>query len=116
MTRGEIWWAQFGITFGSEAGYKRPVLIVQDDAFNESKIRTVVVLPLTTNLRLAEAPGNVLLKKNESKLTGDSVIIGAGLYALDRERFIERISKVNKKVMEKVKKGMMLVLGVHSYE
>ena len=64
ISRGEIWWAQLGIPFGSEAGYKRPVLIVQDDSFNESGIRTIVVVPLTTNLRLADAPGNVFIKKN----------------------------------------------------
>ncbi|GMO31393.1 MAG: type II toxin-antitoxin system PemK/MazF family toxin [Termitinemataceae bacterium] len=112
MIRGEIWWVQFGIPFGSEAGYKRPVLIVQDDSFNESRIRTIVVVPLTTNLRLEEAPGNVFLKKNESKLVDDSVIIVAQLYALDRDRFIEKISKLNKDTMEKVENGMMLVLGI----
>ncbi|GHV33825.1 mRNA interferase [Spirochaetia bacterium] len=112
MIRGEIWWVQFGIPFGSEAGYKRPVLIVQDDSFNESKIRTIVVVPLTTNLRLAEAPGNIFLKKKESKLVDDSVIIVTQLYALDRDRFIEKISKLNKEIMEKVENGMMLVLGI----
>ncbi|MHC6202097.1 type II toxin-antitoxin system PemK/MazF family toxin [Breznakiellaceae bacterium SP9] len=104
MIRGEVWRAQFGIPFGSEAGYKRPVLIVQDDSFNESRIRTIIVLPLTTNLRLAEAPGNVFIKKAESKLSADSVIVVAGLYALDRDRFIERISRLNK--------YLMLVLGI----
>jgi mRNA interferase MazF len=112
MIRGEIWWAQLGIPFRSEAGYKRPVLIVQDDSFNESRIRTIVVVPLTTNLRLAEAPGNVFIKKNESKLAEDSVIIVAQLYALDRDRFIEKISKVNKEIMGKVENGMILVLGI----
>jgi mRNA interferase MazF len=87
MIRGEIWWAQFGIPSGSEAGYKRPVLIVQDDSFNKSGIKTIVVLPLTTNLRL--------------------------LYALDRQRFIEKISKVPKGIMDKVENGMMLVLGIN---
>jgi mRNA interferase MazF len=112
MMRGEIWWAEFGIPFGSEAGYKRPVLIVQDDSFNESTIRTVVVVPLTTNLRLAEAPGNVLIEKDVSKLVDDSVVVVAGLYALDRDRFVEKISKVNKELMQKVENGMILVLGI----
>jgi mRNA interferase MazF len=112
MMHGEIWWAEFGIPFGSEAGYKRPVLIVQDDSFNESRIRTIVVVPLTTNLRLAEAPGNVFIKKTESKLADDSAIVVAQLYALDKDRFIEKISKVNKEIMEKVENGMMLVLGI----
>jgi mRNA interferase MazF len=113
--RGEIWWAEFGIPFGSEAGYRRPVLIVQDDSFNESRIRTIVVVPLTTNLRLAEAPGNVFIKKTESKLADDSVIIAAQLYALDRDRFIEKAAKVTKEVMEKAENGMALVLGIQKH-
>jgi len=113
MIRGEIWWAEFGIPYGSEIGFSRPVLVVQDDGFNESNIKTVVVLPLTTNLRLLEAPGNVLLKKREAKLADDSVIIVAQLYAIDRGRFKERISKVTKEIMEQVETGMMLVLGIN---
>jgi mRNA interferase MazF len=113
MIRGEIWWADFGIPFGSEAGFRRPVLVVQDDAFNESRIKTIVVLPLTTNLRLLDAPGNVFVNNNESKLGEDSVIIGAQFYALDRQKFIERISKVKRKTMEQVENGMMLVLGIN---
>jgi mRNA interferase MazF len=110
---GEIWWADFGIPVGSEAGFRRPVLIVQDDAFNESRIRTVVVLPLTTNLRLLDAPGNVPINNKESKLDEDSVILVAQFYALDRQKFIERVSKVKRETMEKVENGMMLVLGIN---
>ena len=113
MIRGEIWWAEFGIPYGSEAGFTRPVLIVQDDSFNKSKIRTIVVLPLTTNLRLSDAPGNVFLRKKESKLTDDSVIITAQLYAMDRGRFKEKISKISRETMEQVEIGMKLVLGIN---
>jgi mRNA interferase MazF len=112
MTRGELWWADFGVPDGSEAGFTRPVLVVQDDAFNESRIKTVVVLPLTTNVRLLDAPGNVLIRKKESKLINDSVIIAAQLYAIDRRKFREKISKVPKEVMEQVTTGMKLVLGI----
>ncbi|MDR1148530.1 MAG: type II toxin-antitoxin system PemK/MazF family toxin [Spirochaetaceae bacterium] len=113
MIRGEIWWADFGIPFGSEAGFRRPVLIVQDDAFNESRIRTIVVLPLTTNLRLLDAPGNVLVNNKESKLGEDSVILVAQFYALDKQKFIERISKIKQETMKKVENGMMFVLGIN---
>ena len=112
MIRGEIWWAEFGIPYGSEVGYNRPVLIVQDDSFNESRIKTIVVLPLTTNMRLLDAPGNVLLRKNESNLIDDSVIIVAQLYAIDRSRLKEKISKVPREIMEKAEIGMKLVLGI----
>jgi mRNA interferase MazF len=112
MTRGELWQADFGIPFGSEAGFRRPVLIVQDDAFNESRIRTIAVLPLTTHLRLLDAQGNVFVNTKESKLGEDSVIIVAQFYALDRRKFIERTSKLKRETMEKVENGMMLVLGI----
>ena len=113
MKRGEIWWAEFGVPYGSEIGHTRPVLIVQDDSFNESRIKTIVVLPLTTNLRLLDAPGNVFLGKKESKLVNDSVITVAQLYAVDRGRFIEKASKISKKIMEQVDIGMKLVLGMN---
>jgi len=113
MIRGEIWWVEFGIPYGSEAGFTRPVLIVQDDSFNKSRIKTIVVLPLTTNLRLLDAPGNVFIRKKESKLTVDSVIIVAQLYAMDRGRFKKKISRVGKEIMEKVEVGMKLVLGIN---
>jgi mRNA interferase MazF len=112
MTRGEIWWADFGIPYGSEAGFTRPVLIVQDDSFNRSGIRTIVVVPLTTNLRLLDAPGNVLIRKKESKLINDSVIITAQLYAIDRSKFKEKISKVPKEIVEQVENGIKFVLGM----
>jgi len=113
MRRGEIWWVDFGIPYGSEVGFTRPVLIVQDDSFNESRIKTIVVLPMTTNLRLLDAPGNVFISKKESKLTNDSVIITAQLYAIDRGRFKEKISKVSKEIMKQVEIGMKLVLGIN---
>ena len=113
MIRGEIWWAEFGIPYGSEAGFTRPVLIVQDDSFNTSRINTIVVIPLTTNLRLLDAPGNVFIRKKESKLTYDSVIIVAQLYAIDRGKFKEKISKVGKEIMEQVEVGLKLVLGIN---
>jgi len=112
MTRGELWWADFGIPYGSEAGFTRPVLIVQDDAFNVSRIKTIVVLPLTTNLLLLDAPGNVLIRKKESKLINDSVIIVTQPYAIDRSKLKEKISKAAKETMEQVETGMKLVLGM----
>jgi len=112
MTRGEIWWAQFGIPFGSEAGYRRPVLIVQDDSFNESRIETIVVLPLTTNMNREDDRGNVVVKRSESKLSADSVIMVPQLYAIDRKRLLERVSKVSQDTMKKVETGISQVLGI----
>ena len=85
MIRGEIWWANFGIPYGSEPGFNRPVLIMQADAINRSTINTTLVVPLTTNLSLAEAPGNVFLDSRESLLSKDSVLVVAQLSVLDKK-------------------------------
>ena len=112
MTRGEIWWADFGLPFGSEPGFRRPVLIVQDDAFNRSRIGTVVVLPLTTNLSLESAPGNVFVEKGDSGLSKDSVAVISQLTAIDRRRLVEIAGTVPGAVMAEVEDGIKLVLGM----
>jgi len=68
MTRGELWWADLGLPFESESGFAGPVVIVQDDSFNKSKINTVIIVPMTSNLALAEAPGNVLVEKKRNRI------------------------------------------------
>jgi mRNA interferase MazF len=114
FSRGELWWAQFDIAYGSEAAFRRPVLIVQSNAFNESAIETIVVLPLTSNLNLLEAPGNVLVKAKSSGLSRDSVVLVPQFYAMDISRFIEKIGKVNKGTLEEVEDGIKLVLELRS--
>jgi mRNA interferase MazF len=113
MTRGEIWWADLGIPFGSEPGYKRPVLIIQNDFFNKSKIDTTIIIPLTTNLLWADAPGNVFISKEESKLNKDSVIAISQIEVIDRQRLIERISKIDRAIIELVENNIMFVLGIY---
>jgi mRNA interferase MazF len=112
MTRGELWWADFGIPFGSEPGYKRPVLIIQNDFFNRSKINTTIVIPLTTNMLLADAPGNILITKNQSKLKKDSILTLSQIEVIDRQRLIEKITKVDRAIMEKIENNIMFVLGI----
>jgi mRNA interferase MazF len=112
MTRGELWWADFGIPFGSEPGYKRPVLIIQNDFFNRSKINTTIVIPLTTNLILADAPGNILITKNQSKLKRDSVITISQIEVIDRQRLIEKITKIDRTIIETIENNIMFVLGI----
>jgi mRNA interferase MazF len=104
VTKNDTWWVDSGLPNGSEAGFRSPVLIVQDDAFNESRIKTIIVLPLTSKLRLLDAHGNVLVNKKESRLAEDSVIIVAQLYALDRQKFIgkNRKESINKNVKQKL--------------
>ena len=112
MTRGEIWWADFGLPFGSEPGFRRPVLIVQDDSFNRSRIGTVLIVPLTTNLSLEAAPGNVCIGKEDSGLSKDSVAVISQLSAMDRRRLIEIAGAAPGAVMAKVEDGIRLVLGM----
>jgi mRNA interferase MazF len=112
MTRGEIWWADLGLPFGSEPGFRRLVLIVQDDAFNRSRIGTVVILPLTTSLSLGSAPGNVLLRPSDSGLSKDSVAVVSQITAIDRQRLVEVAGKLSRRVMGTIEEGMKLVVGL----
>jgi mRNA interferase MazF len=112
MTRGELWWADFGAPYGSEPGYRRPVLVIQNDFLNKSKLNTIIVVSLTTNLTYADVPSNVLITKSESKLKRDSVITTSQMEVIDRRRLIEKISKVDRTVMEKVEASIKFVLGM----
>jgi len=115
MTRGEIWWADFGIPFGSEPGFKRPVLIVQDDEFNRSAISTIVIIPFTTNLELAQAPGNVFFESIETGLSKDSVLVVSQITAIDRKRVFEKISRTDKKFFGEIEEGIRIVLGMKKF-
>ncbi len=112
MRRGELWWASLGEPFGSEPGFRRPVLILQSDPFNESAIATVVVVPLTSNLRLAAAPGNVRCARRDSGLSTPSVINVSQIAAIDRRRLRKRIGSLRGEVVRQVEEGVRLVLGL----
>ena len=114
MTRGEIWWADLGLPFGSEPGFNRPVVILQDNSFNKSKIRTTVVLSISTNILLADAPGNVLLKKKESRLPKDGVINVSQISTIDKQRLIEKIGSLSTTTEEIIDAGVKLVLCLES--
>ena len=112
MKRGEIWWASFSAPLGSEPGYRRPVLIVQADAFNRSAIQTVIAAAITSNLRLADAPGNVMLRRRESRLTRDSVVNVSQLVTLSRNFLVERIGKIPPARLDEIAEGLRLVLSL----
>ena len=84
MYRGEIWWANLPNPVGSEPGYRRPVLVIQDDIFTQSRINTVIVLIITSNTQLAEAPGNVLLPREASGLPRNSVANVSQIFTIDK--------------------------------
>jgi len=110
--RGEIWWANLPEPVGSNPGFRRPVLVVQSDSFNQSKIQTVVVAVITKNLELAKAPGNVLITARASRLPGDSVVNVSQVITIDKSLLTEFVSTLPNKKMEKIEEGLRLVLSL----
>ena len=97
MTRGEIWWVDFGLAYGSMPQGRRPAVIVQNDNFNASRILTTVVIPLTTNTLLAEHKDNIFLTKSETGLSKDSVVLTPQIGIVDKSKSIETFSCNNAK-------------------
>ncbi|MEO0768209.1 MAG: type II toxin-antitoxin system PemK/MazF family toxin [Cyanobacteria bacterium J06649_4] len=110
MYRGEIWWANLPRPTGSEPGYRRPVLVIQDDTFNRSQIDTVVVVVITSNTQLAKAPGNVLLLKKTSGLSRDSVVNVSQIATVDKVLLVERIGSLSSSLQDAVDEGLRAVL------
>jgi mRNA interferase MazF len=111
IAQGEVWWADLADPIGSAAGYRRPVLIVQGNAFNASRIATALAVPLTSNLKWADAPGNVLLKARETGLDRDSVANVSLLVALDKSQLDERVGQIARRTLERILSGIDVVLG-----
>jgi mRNA interferase MazF len=112
IERGDVWWADLGEPDGSEPGYRRPVLIVQSDAFNRSRLRTVIAVVLMTNMRLLEAPGNVLIRAKASGLPKDSVANVSQIITVDRDFLLERAGRLRGQPMKDLDSGLSLVLGL----
>ena len=112
MRRGEIWWASLPEPSGSGPGFRRPILIVQSDAFNRSRINTIIGAVITSNLRLAEAPGNVKLTKRVSKLKKESVVNVSQLLTLDKSFLTERVGKITVAKQREVDDGLKLALSL----
>ncbi len=112
VSRGQIWRAELPDPVASEPGFKRPVIIIQADAFNKSRIDTVVVVAITSNLRLVEAPGNVRLSKGKSGLNKESVANVSQIITLDKAFLTEEVSKLDRLTMQQIDEGIQLVLGV----
>ncbi|MBI2425300.1 MAG: type II toxin-antitoxin system PemK/MazF family toxin [Candidatus Hydrogenedentes bacterium] len=111
MSQGEIWWANLPVPKKSEPGFYRPVLIIQGDSLNRSKIATAMCVPLTSNLKWAQAMGNVLLTARSTGLPKDSVALAAQIITLDKTQLVERCGKLSAVKIEAVLSGIELVLG-----
>ncbi|MRS12552.1 MAG: type II toxin-antitoxin system PemK/MazF family toxin [Actinobacteria bacterium] len=111
MAQGEVWWADIGQPVGSAPGLRRPVVIVQSDSFNRSQIGTVVCVPLTSNLRWADAPGNVVLDVSMTGLPKSSVANVSQVTTLDRSQLAERVGVLPGHKLDLVLYGIDIVLG-----
>ena len=109
--QGEVWWADLPPPTGSGPGFRRPVVVVQGDALNRSRLATVVCVPLTSNVRWADAPGNVLLRARTTGLPKHSVANVSQVVALDRTLLSERVGKLSKSKIELLLSGIDGVLG-----
>jgi mRNA interferase MazF len=112
FARGTLWWAELEPAAGSAPGFRRPVLIVQADAFNRSALQTTIAVVLTSNLRLADAPGNVRLTARETGLPKDSVANVSQVLTLDRDVLTVYVGALADRLVRRVEDGLRLVLGL----
>ena len=112
MERGEIRWADLPAPKGSGPGYRRPVVIVQADAFNRSRIETAVAMLVSSNLRLADAPGNVFLPRRMSGLPKDSVVNVSQVITLDKRYLSDKVRKLSTRQMETIDDGLRFILSL----
>ncbi len=111
MSQGEVWWADLSAPKGSAPGFRRPVVVVQGDALNRSRIATVVCVPLTSNVKWGGAPGNVLLSQRATGLPKDSVANVSQVVTLDKQTLTERAGQLSKAKLGLILSGIDVVLG-----
>ena len=111
VSQGEVWWADLGEPRGSKPGFRRPVLVIQGDALNRSRIATAVCVALTSNVKWASAPGNVLLSESATGLPKESVANVSQIVTLDKSELTVRVVKLPKAKLELVLSGVDVVLG-----
>jgi len=112
IERGDVWWANLGEPRGAEPRFRRPLLVVQAEAFNRSRIETAIVVVLTSNLRLLNAPGNVLVPKRTAGLPKDSVANVSQVLTVDRDILAEKAGKLSSEILSAVDAGLRLVLSL----
>src|SRR3990172_4150755 len=112
MRRGEIWWANLPEPAGSAPGFRRPVLIIQADEFNRSRIHTVIAAVITSNISLADAPGNVSLSKRSTGLNKESVANVSQIITLDKSFLTKRVGRLSGEKLKEVEDGLRLVFAL----
>jgi len=110
VQQGEIYWVDLGDPIGSAPGYRHPHVVIQNNDFNNSRIRTVVVCALTSNLKRAQAPGNVLLDQGEANLSKPSVVNISQIFTVDRSQLDEKIGTLSPQRVRQILDGLYLLL------
>lgn len=110
IDQGDIFWVDLGEPSGSEPGYRHPHVVIQNNVFNRSRINSVVVCVVTSNLKRAEAPGNVALEKGEANLPRQSVVNVSQIYTVDKRDLVEKIGRLSRRRVRQVLAGVMLVI------
>ncbi len=112
IERGQIWWADLPEPHGSSPGYEHPLVVNQSDYFNQTKLNTIIGALITSNLDLAEMPGNVLIKKNQTELPKDSVVNVTQIVTVDKSELLEYVGTLSERKMEQIENGLRLVLSL----
>lgn len=111
IQQGDVWWADLGTPPGSTAGFIRPVVVVQADIFNNSRLKTVVCIPLTSQLHWAQSPGNLLLTASATGLDKDSVAQPVQIVAVDKRFLLEHVGRISQRQLEQLFNRIDVVLG-----
>ena len=114
IRQGDVFWVDLGAPSGSRPGLRRPFVVVQNDLFNRSRLATVVVCALTSNLHRAEAPGNVLVPRGEGNLVQDSVVNVTQLFTIDKSELADRVGRLGSERVAEILRGIRLVLDPRS--
>lgn len=109
IRQGDIFWFDYGEPAGSEAGYRRPAVVVQNNLFNDSRIRTTVICPLTSNLKFASAPGNVFLEQKEAGLPTSSAVVVSQILTVNKRELVERIGTLSPRRVREILNGLRLL-------
>ena len=116
VNQGDIFWVEFGEPSGSEPGYRHPHVVIQNNVFNRSRIQTVVVCALTSNLKRAKAPGNVLLENGEANLPKQSVVNISQIFTVNKSDLVEKVGSLSRERVYQILEGIQLLTAPRDIE
>lgn len=116
IRQGDVYWVDLGDPIGSSPGYRHPHVVIQNNLFNLSRINTVVVCALTSNVKRAGVPGNVLLDKKEANLKKQSVVLISQIFTVDKSQLVEYIGSLSSRRMRQILDGLDLILQPREVE